>query len=333
MKKNIIFIVTVFFCFCATYFYSLSKTKNDTIYFFSGNFKKLFHENNNGFFNLAHEIEKHGYKVKETRSLRKIKNAKYVVVFDIFNKKLNRIKRLPSNKLILFTWEPEVVIPENYNPKNHRYFSKIFTTYDDFIDNKKYFKLHYPNLYQMKTNVPSFEDKKLCCLISANKTSNAENELYSERINAIKFFEEFGYYDFDLYGKGWNKEEYPSYKGTPDDKSIISNYKFSICYENTKNVNGYITEKIFDSFKEGCVPVYLGAENITDYIPSDCFIDKRDFKTYNELYIFLKMMSEKKYQAYLDNIKTFISSKQAQPFSEENLIATFKQALELKDDL
>ena len=40
-----------------------------------------------------------------------------------------------------------------------------------------------------------------------------------------------------------------------------------------RNVNGYVTEKIFDAFKAGCVPVYWGAENITKYVPAECFID------------------------------------------------------------
>ena len=45
-----------------------------------------------------------------------------------------------------------------------------------------------------------------------------------------------------------------------------------------RDVLGYITEKIFDSFAAWCVPVYWGASNVTDYIPEGCFIDRRKFR-------------------------------------------------------
>jgi len=41
-------------------------------------------------------------------------------------------------------------------------------------------------------------------------------------------------------------------------KPIMEQYKFSIYHENARNIPGYITEKIFDSFFAGCVPVYWG---------------------------------------------------------------------------
>ena len=40
---------------------------------------------------------------------------------------------------------------------------------------------------------------------------------------------------------------------------------------------GYMTEKIWDSFKAKTVPVYWGASNIEEYVPKNCFIDYRDF--------------------------------------------------------
>ncbi|KAB7887432.1 hypothetical protein GBG19_10625 [Poseidonibacter ostreae] len=68
-----------------------------------------------------------------------------------------------------------------------------------------------------------------------------------------------------------------------------------MCYENARDIPGYITEKIFDSFFAGCVPVYLGADNITEHIPKECFIDKREFDTYEKLYKYLKNMSDEEY--------------------------------------
>ena len=33
-----------------------------------------------------------------------------------------------------------------------------------------------------------------------------------------------------------------------------------------------MSEKIFECLQSGCVPLYTGCDNITDYIPKECFI-------------------------------------------------------------
>lgn len=89
--------------------------------------------------------------------------------------------------------------------------------------------------------------------------------------------------------KCWDKKEFENAMGTVESKAItLAKYKFCICYENMRDVKGYITEKIFDCFMAGCVPIYWGASNITDYIPADCFIDRRTFTSMEELYVFMK---------------------------------------------
>lgn len=56
-------------------------------------------------------------------------------------------------------------------------------------------------------------------------------------------------HEFDLYGYGWEKEGFKSYKGSVKDKlEILSHYKYCVCYENMRGEKGYITEKIFDCF-------------------------------------------------------------------------------------
>lgn len=85
-----------------------------------------------------------------------------------------------------------------------------------------------------------------------------------------------------------------------------------------KDIPGYITEKIFDSLFAGCIPVYWGAPNITDFVPSNVFIDKRNFKTYDELYKYMKNMPNSEYTTYLENIKKFLNSDKMYLFSAEN---------------
>jgi hypothetical protein len=238
-----------------------------------------------------------------------------------------------------------LIRPDNFDVSKHNHFKKIFTWSDDLVDNKKYFKINYA--FKIPKKIPKkFNKEKLCCLIVGNKNSNYPNELYSERKKVIKWFEKNHLDDFDLYGVGWNEyhfkgiklirafnrisiakkimykyfgEYYPSYKGKVDSKfDTMLNYKFAICYENIKDISGYITEKILDAMFAGCIPIYLGADNIVKYIPKNCFIDKRDFDTYEKLYAYIISINENEYMNYLNNIETFLNSDKGIQFSSES---------------
>jgi hypothetical protein len=93
-------------------------------------------------------------------------------------------------------------------------------------------------------------------------------------------------------------------------------------------VKGYVTEKIFNAFTAGCVPIYWGADNITDYIPKNCFIDRRDFTSDEQLYQFLKNMTEGEYQVYINDIKCFLNSDLALVFSHEHFVDIFLNGIE-----
>ena len=113
-----------------------------------------------------------------------------------------------------------------------------------------------------------------------------------------------------------------------EDQDTLKNYRFSICYEDVCNTQGYISDKIFASFSNGCVPIYLGASNITQYIPTNCFIDRRDFDTDNELCQFLSNLTEDDYNLYISNIKAFLKTKEAKMFSMEEFTKVFTKAVE-----
>ena len=88
----------------------------------------------------------------------------------------------------------------------------------------------------------------------------------------------------------------------------MKNYKFAICFENSKNYNGWITEKIFHCFFSGCIPIYYGAKNISKIIPENCYIDFRNFKSNKDLILFLKRIDQKDFEKYIKNISLYLSS-------------------------
>tara|TARA_B100000795_G_scaffold70296_1_gene49210 strand:- start:599 stop:1600 length:1002 start_codon:yes stop_codon:yes gene_type:complete len=193
---------------------------------------------------------------------------------------------------------------------------------------------------------------QLVVLFGSNRSLRGwhpKKNLYNERVKTIKWFEHNAPDVFALYGKKWNMSgrlltrlgafihslekrlpfkysPFPSWKGVILNKQdILIHSRFSIVYENIKGLKGYITEKIFDAFVAGNVPVYWGAEDIDNYIPKECFIDRRNFTNHQELYKFLKNMPEKQYLDYQKYIKNFIENQ-----SEEFSCKKFSETISLK---
>ena len=225
-------------------------------------------------------------------------------------------------------------------------FSKVFAWDTRLFCLPNVVKILVPNQLS-HGNFPSYEERDIfSCLINANKAfrQSLPSDLYLERINTIRWYESHDPAKFQLYGMGWIKptpafdfwgkfkrpitrmrtklfgyKPFPSYRGEVRDKGeILRRSKFSYCYENTRDLSNYITEKIFDSFLYGCVPIYWGADNVLDYIPADCFVDRRNFKDTAEVHEFLLSISPADYAEYQANIVHFLESDAAKIFSMES---------------
>lgn len=271
--------------------------------------------------------------------------------FFIYNEMPKEVNVVDYNYSYLIIWESEVINRKNWNKEAHNKFKKIFTWNDELVDNIKYFKINFCHKFPSdkaiySKSLKSFNEKKLCSVIAGNKRVKHELELYSERVKVIRWFERHAISDLDLYGIGWDKNtsdskyarfilsnipflnkyvgsSFRSYKGPVNSKAeTLSNYKFSICFENAQMIPGYITEKIFDCFFAGCIPIYWGASNINEHIPENCFIDYRQFDSIDEMYFFIKNMPEEQYQLYLREIESFLFSEKSNQFKAEYFVQT-----------
>ncbi|GBF33422.1 alpha (1,3)-fucosyltransferase [Desulfocucumis palustris] len=234
---------------------------------------------------------------------------------------------LNNNKpVFLYATEPESVHwgRENYCVSRHKCFKKVFTWNDLLVDGKKYIKTAVGSFdFPKSINKKHPDEKKLCAIIASNKNSNHSLELYSKRKEAIRWFEANHPEEFDLYGQLWDGREYPSFRGPIDSKkAVLENYRFSICYENARDMPGYITEKIFDSMFAGCIPVYWGADNISDYIPGECYIDKTQYSNYEELYNYIKNIGADEYQRRLQHIENYLNSPQIEVYTNDYFART-----------
>ncbi|MEI7481978.1 MAG: glycosyltransferase family 10 [Elusimicrobiota bacterium] len=247
--------------------------------------------------------------------------------------------------------ECAVIKPQNWLPGSHNGFDTVFTWDEKYIDNCKYFKINFPNPFPDSTTANPLNKSGFCVMITANKKSSHPLELYSEREKTVRWFERSHPGEFNLYGMGWDRRiftgpklvralnrfgalarltatKYPSYRGVvAEKKPVIEKYRFSICYENAREIPGYITEKIFDCFFAGNIPVYWGAPDIEKYIPRDCFIDRRDFASHEQLYAYMKGRSDSDLLKYIEAARAYLSSPAAYQFSDRYFAETIVKTL------
>lgn len=203
--------------------------------------------------------------------------------------------------------EPSLVAPRLYAalPQLTRDFERVYlhnTVGDGYslrgVDRRRLAKIHVPQPYD-DVVAAAWErvdrQNKLVVIAGVHNPRGRKPELYSKRIEAVGRLHPLN--AIDLYGRGWDRwwtrqaatPAYwrnlatirSNYRGAVASKmDTLSQYRFSLCFENMPML-GYVTEKIFDCFYAGTVPVYLGAQDISDLIPADAYIDMRDFGSDN----------------------------------------------------
>lgn len=241
------------------------------------------------------------------------------------------LKNKLLDKTVYWMLEPEVVNPQHSKSGIFKFlkrFKYVMTWNRKLIDYNRVFWLNIP--YNWKMDIDSkvfdniFDEKILLTNITANKTSLVEGELYSERERAIKWFNDNHSDEFIFYGNGWSKNEYKTYGGVcGDKKEIYQKFKFALCIENASIVD-CLSEKIMDCLISGVVPIYKGAPNITEYIPANCFIDYDKFSCFEDLYNYLKNMSEYEYRQYINSIRQFVlNTDEIEIFSAKKWIECF----------
>ncbi len=329
-----------FLFFCPFFLFHFTPLHSKTIYilpFPSINFETLFFgdykyndpnsqardETSKTWIYLRKALEKNNFAVKAPCEESPGDDVTYLIsLSNIDQESLKNFSHIPKSHRFLLVFEPPVVSLELHNPSLAEYFGKIFTLFDDVIDNETYFKMFFPQpRLKMIQPIVDWSEKKFATLIANDNTSDHPDELYTARRKTIDFFERGKIKGFDLYGNSPSWVRYKNWKGAIKNKwPILRNYKFCFSYENTRGRSGYITEKIFDCFVSGCVPVYLGADSVTQYIPKNCFISANDFSNEKELHRFLKTMDRNTYDNYIRSIDDFLKSDQAKLFSIQHFI-------------
>lgn len=228
----------------------------------------------------------------------------------------------PSARRILIAGEPPVVRPENYDTRFHALFHAVLTWHDSLAGVGKYRKLFYPISPMSAVDDPPFDERKLLTMIVGNKSSPIEGEKYSQRRRFIRAFERMFAEQFDLYGMGWQRSEFPSFQGAATHKvDVYPRYRFALVIEN-QYAPGWVSEKLLDALRCNVVPIYYGAPNIARYVDPDAFIDGRRFQTVEALAVYVQQMDEADWRAYRDCADLFVGGDALTPFMPEAFAQT-----------
>ncbi len=233
------------------------------------------------------------------------------------------------------TTKPRVLYsPENIPRKN--YLFKYHMNYEKGNKNNFRFQnfFYYPFFYEVTNNK---ESEYYLTLKKRVKTKNI-NFIYSNG-NALlrnRYYDFLSsYYKIDSFGRYKNNMgELPAspdkslYSRAIQKSELISEYKFTIAFENSKGVD-YISEKIWEPISVNSIPIYYGSEAVFDYFNKDKLIYISSDKDFSKSLSMIREinLSEKLYKEYLDQ-DIFINDDVKESLKYKNLSARFIQYLE-----
>lgn len=148
------------------------------------------------------------------------------------------------------------------------------------------------------------------------------------------FIAAFATRKLDIVGEGWNPTDFVS--STPQSLSqscqflsprsyaekhaILASYTFAVCIENA-GIPGYVTEKVIDALNSGCIPIYLGAPDIEQFVSKDAFIDLRSFESLHEARDYLDGLTYPDILAFQQAGIEFLASSAGKKFTFQSFAA------------
>lgn len=94
--------------------------------------------------------------------------------------------------------------------------------------------------------------EKFCSFVVSNKGLTNKRDDFFEALSNYKKVDSGGRWKNNIGGNIDNKIEW------------LKSYKFNLCFENS-SYPGYLTEKLFDAFLAGCVPIYWGDTSLRNH--------------------------------------------------------------------
>jgi hypothetical protein len=243
----------------------------------------------------------------------------------------SQIRSLPQNiPLILVRNEPIIVWPQNYEIEFVNRVSKLIDV--GRFDQKSKSFIPWPqdfSQFEFEKNLNNSRSNRVA-IISGNKLSFIPGELYSLRRKCIHKFS-----DLDIYGTSWDIsrirksfillfeffkaikfgftptisnlrfwfKSIKNYLGSPTSKvETLRKYKYSLVIENSID---YLTEKLFDAFFAGNIPIYVGPDVELFNIPKNLVIQAGP--SLEQIELGISLARKMNYEEWLNNLNMWLN--------------------------
>jgi hypothetical protein len=201
-------------------------------------------------------------------------------------------RKKPGQIWIAMSLESDANYPLQCDPVFLRNFDMRMSFHRDADVRLLYFDVQYHLPVLQTPPKPKHRPAPAVYFASNNFALNNRFELVAQLMKLMKI---------DSYGRSQNNCKIRDDTGRMTKLDVISGYKFYLAFENS-NCLDYVSEKMFDGLIAGSVPVYLGAPNVDEFLPSrKCIIKASDFATPAELaqYLLALGKNKQKYESYL----------------------------------
>jgi alpha(1,3/1,4) fucosyltransferase len=260
---------------------------------------------------------------------------------------------LAHSKKICIVLEHQSIRPQNYLTRFIKYDHILsWSNFKSYFKNNNYSRFNFPHDFEKKFTGDEVRHLPYVLICSnRNTVLPVDNNFYYVRQNIIRECEEKYSDRFSLFGHGWHRkfqkhgfvarfrtevfkklnigsQTLNVYRGTIQQKEeVLRKAKFNFAIENIGGLDGYISEKLFDSFMFGSVPIFLPSWDIPEtIIPKNLYIDFRCFASLVELFEYCDALPESFFEDWSQNVTDFMAN-EATNFSSLQFIRKVREAI------
>ncbi len=186
----------------------------------------------------------------------------------------------PDNLLKKYGIDPSKVLKVGFSAESIRNYPHQFDHLSDYDIGASY-RLHSdvpfpyiefaqgrPNSLLAETNSPWKSREKAVLFVASNCDSTNQRE---QLVKMLQKFVRVDSVSSCLNNKKWPSDIPRTDKRRSDKRTLSKRYMAILAAENSIE-DDYVTEKVYDGLIAGAVPIYYGAPNIDQFVPSDSII-------------------------------------------------------------
>ncbi|MGX2982084.1 glycosyltransferase family 10 domain-containing protein [Helicobacter sp. 23-1045] len=183
------------------------------------------------------------------------------------------VKILSQKYEIIYSKKPDFLLCAPFGEKHFEYDCvKIFYTGEnvridwnlmdygiayDFMDfGERYLRVPLFVLYNHNLARRNLNAREKFCAYMVSNGGAVLRERFFDKLSAYKCVDSGGKWRNNIGGAVENKHKW------------LQSYKFNLCFENSSYA-GYLTEKLFDAYSAGCVPIYWGDTSLRSGVAND----------------------------------------------------------------